>query len=165
MRLWTIHPRHLDAKGLVALWREGLLAYAVLRGRTRGYRHHPQLLRFRNAGNPPALLRGYLRAVLEESRARGYAFDASKIAGRPARLRISETRGQLQHEWGHLKRKLRKRSPLAYRALLRHRRPSPHPLFRIVPGPAGHWDKREPRPHGSPGRVRTARDRENGRNS
>ena len=22
MRLWTLHPKHLDAKGLVALWRE-----------------------------------------------------------------------------------------------------------------------------------------------
>jgi hypothetical protein len=47
MRLWTIHPRYLDSQGLVALWREALLARAVLRGETRGYRHHPQLIRFR----------------------------------------------------------------------------------------------------------------------
>ena len=26
MRLWTLHPKYLDAKGLVALWREALLA-------------------------------------------------------------------------------------------------------------------------------------------
>jgi len=25
MRLWTLHPKYLDARGLVALWREGLL--------------------------------------------------------------------------------------------------------------------------------------------
>jgi len=30
MRLWSLHPRYLDAKGLVALWREGLLAQKVL---------------------------------------------------------------------------------------------------------------------------------------
>jgi hypothetical protein len=37
MRLWTLHPRYLDSQGLVALWREGLLAQAVLRNRTRGF--------------------------------------------------------------------------------------------------------------------------------
>ncbi|WP_368086417.1 pyrimidine dimer DNA glycosylase/endonuclease V [Nitrosomonas sp. Nm34] len=26
MRLWSIHPKYLDAKGLLALWREGLQA-------------------------------------------------------------------------------------------------------------------------------------------
>lgn len=31
-----MHPRYLDAKGLVALWREALLVQAVLRGETRG---------------------------------------------------------------------------------------------------------------------------------
>ena len=36
MRLWSLHPRYLDAKGLVALWREGLLAQAVLKGQTKG---------------------------------------------------------------------------------------------------------------------------------
>ncbi|HEU5178767.1 MAG TPA: pyrimidine dimer DNA glycosylase/endonuclease V, partial [Burkholderiales bacterium] len=32
MRLWSLHPKYLDARGLVALWREALLAQAVLRG-------------------------------------------------------------------------------------------------------------------------------------
>jgi len=53
MRLWTLHPKYLDAKGLVALWREALLAQKVLRGKTRGYRHHPQLFRFAKTNNPP----------------------------------------------------------------------------------------------------------------
>jgi len=47
MRLWSLHPAYLDARGLGALWREGLLAQAVLRGKTRGYRSHPQLERWR----------------------------------------------------------------------------------------------------------------------
>ena len=50
MRLWSLHPKYLDARGLVALWREALLAQAVLRGETRGYRHHPQLARFDDVG-------------------------------------------------------------------------------------------------------------------
>ena len=37
MRLWTLHPKYLDPQGLVALWREALLARAVLQGKTRGY--------------------------------------------------------------------------------------------------------------------------------
>jgi hypothetical protein len=65
MRLWTLHPKYLDAQGLVALWREGLLAQKVLRGRTRGYRHHPQLARFRAQADPVASIARYLRAVQE----------------------------------------------------------------------------------------------------
>src|SRR5690606_6899395 len=42
MRLWSLHPRYLDRQGLLALWREALLARAVLRGETRGYTLHPQ---------------------------------------------------------------------------------------------------------------------------
>ena len=79
MRLWTIHPRYLDAKGLVAAWREALLAQKVLRGGTRGYRHHPQLLRFQQTSRPAAALAGYLKAVHEESVRRGYHFDAAKL--------------------------------------------------------------------------------------
>src|SRR5215469_13636323 len=72
MRLWTIHPKHLDAKGLVALWREALLAQKVLQGRTRGYRHHPQLFRFQATRNPAATIASYLAVVHEESVRRGY---------------------------------------------------------------------------------------------
>jgi hypothetical protein len=56
MRLWSLHPRHLDARGLVALWREGLLARAALHGETRGYHHHPQLQRFLARRDPVAAL-------------------------------------------------------------------------------------------------------------
>ena len=52
MRLWSLDPAHLDRQGLVACWREALLAQAVLAGRTRGYRHHPQLERFRVVPGP-----------------------------------------------------------------------------------------------------------------
>src|SRR5512144_979866 len=106
MRLWSLHPRYLDPKGLVALWREGLLAQAVLRGRTRGYRHHPQLARFLASPSPRRHIAAYLRQVHAEASRRGYRFDAAKIGrgGRVAPLPV--TRGQLDYEWRHLARKL-----------------------------------------------------------
>ena len=51
MRIWSLHPRYLDAKGLVAVWRETLLAKHVLEGKTKGYKNHPQLNRFREVKN------------------------------------------------------------------------------------------------------------------
>ena len=141
MRLWTLHPKYLDAQGLVALWREALLAQKVLRGETRGYRHHPQLLRFADTNNPPAALAAYLQAVYEEAGRRGYKFDAAKIGRRRFRGKLRETRGQLLYEWRHLKRKLRKRNPDRLRGLTAVKAPVAHPLFRIVPGKVRGWEK------------------------
>ena len=143
MRLWSIHPAYLDAPGLVALWREGLLARKVLRNLTRGYRHHPQLERFRSRPDPVATIDAYLVAVYEESVRRGYAFDRARIGRRRrATSPFAETSGQLAYEWDHFKRKLRIRNPALLRALAGLDRPRPHPLFRIVPGPVRGWEKR-----------------------
>lgn len=142
MRLWTIHPRHLDGIGLVALWREALLAQAVLLGRTRGYTRHPQLHRFRAAASPAASIASYLRTVAEEAAVRGYAFDASRIVtAESAAGRIAETKGQLLYEWEHLGRKLERRSPAWYDAQYVGTRPTAHPLFRIVAGGVRDWER------------------------
>ncbi len=141
MRLWTLHPRYLDPRGLVALWREALLARAVLRGRTRGYRSHPQLARFREQPNPVACLNAYLRAIHDEALRRGYRFDASKLGRSVAEHRIPETAGQLAYEWQHLEAKVRRRSPEWYRHIARTPKPIPHPLFRIRPGRVQWWEK------------------------
>ncbi|HTQ49787.1 MAG TPA: pyrimidine dimer DNA glycosylase/endonuclease V [Candidatus Acidoferrales bacterium] len=141
MRLWTLHPKYLDACGLVALWREALLAQKVLRGRTRGYRHHPQLFRFANTNHPLAALASYLQAVHEEAGRRGYKFNASKV-GRPRfRGKLKEARGQLLYEWQHLKRKLKRRDPERLRKFKAVKTPAPHPLFRIVSGKVRGWEK------------------------
>jgi hypothetical protein len=71
IRLWSVHPKYLDARGLVALWREALLAQAVLSGRTRGYRHHPQLHRFRGHSGPRGAIAEDLRGVHAEAMSRG----------------------------------------------------------------------------------------------
>jgi hypothetical protein len=143
VRLWSLHPRYLDSQGLTALWREALLARAVLRGETRGYRSHPQLERFAARRDPAAAIERYLRAVLDEARARGYRFDEGKIGRLPGRSRIPVMRGQLKYELAHLKRKLKSRNPAAYRALLHVRDPEPHPLFRVIEGGVADWE----RPH------------------
>ncbi len=154
MRLWSLHPRYLDAKGLVALWREALLAQAVLRGLTRGYRHHPQLARFAAHARPRAAIAAYLRAVHAEAERRGYAFDRGRIGRAGAAARIAVADGQLRHEWQHLKRKLRTRAPAAWRACRGVTLPDPHPLFARVPGPVAGWERPTPPPAGSRRRSR-----------
>jgi hypothetical protein len=142
MRLWTVHPRYLDSKGLVAAWREALLAQKVLAGATRGYRHHPQLARFQAQHDPPAAIATFLAGLLDEARSRGYRFDATRISRRRFSGQIPETRGQLLYEWGHLKARLRKRAPQVGRQFRSIALPEPHPLFRIVPGTVRDWEKR-----------------------
>ena len=141
MRLWTVHPKYLDAQGLVAAWREALLAQKVLRGLTRGYRHHPQLRRFREQAAPVAAVAAFLTGLADEADRRGYKFDRSKIARRKFSGRIEETEGQLLYEWKHLRRKLRERSREVYRQVRDVAEPEPHPLFKIVPGKVRDWEK------------------------
>ena len=143
MRLWSLHPSYLDAKGLVALWREGLLARKVLLGQTRGYRLHPQLIRFRAHANPIRAIDSYLWAVHEESVQRGYHFDASKLGDKPHGVRLSVTEGQLQYEFNHLRRKLKKRDKDRYRRIASVESPQPHPLFSVGPGGVEEWERVE----------------------
>jgi Pyrimidine dimer DNA glycosylase len=141
LRLWSLHPRYLDSKGLVALWREGLLAQKVLLGKTRGYRNHPQLSRFKRHPTPQAAIRRYLWEVWLEARRRGYAFDRGKIGSVPAGVRpLSVTRGQLEHERKHLARKLRLRFPSGLKAL-RSKALRTHPFLKAVPGSVENWEK------------------------
>jgi len=139
MRLWSLHPSALDRAGLLALWREGLLAQKVLRGQTKGYRFHPQLKRFRASKNPVAAISTYLWAVIDEATARGYNFDASKIAMRRRRVSISVTQGQLEFEFEHSRRKLRVRDRARLR-ILSTMRLKPHPMLRVFPGDAESWE-------------------------
>ena len=140
MRLWTVHPEHLDTKGLTALWREGLLARAVLHGRTKGYTNHPQLIRFRAHPDPLKAIDAYLSTVLTESRRRKYHFDASKIDTSATALPIKETTGQLAYEWRHLLNKLNKRAPDLWKES-QGIKPKPHPLFTIIDGGVREWEK------------------------
>lgn len=141
MRIWTLHPQYLDPQGLVALWRESLLAKAVLRGATKGYRHHPQLQRFQLQPAPRSAINSYLAGILSEAVARGYSFDARKVGPIRHCAKIISTSGQLQYEWQHLLKKLRTRSPAQFRRLRQVSEPMPHPMFRIVAGPVAAWER------------------------
>lgn len=141
MRIWSLHPRYLDPQGLVALWREALLARKVLRGETRGYRHHPQLQRFRESSDPLAAIDAYLAAVHAEATVRGYAFDAGKFDAAARAESITVARGQLEHEWAHLMRKLEARSPELHAHWCALQRPRAHPSFRLVAGPVADWER------------------------
>ena len=152
MRLWTVHPRYLDARGLAALWREALLAQKVLRGLTAGYRFHPQLARFRAQPNPEASIAAYLRAVYEEADARGYRFNPRKIGRRRGAAAIVETRGQLLYEWEHLRRKLQERHPEQFARVSAIKSPEPHPIFKIVPGKVRDWERVATEPPAKSGR-------------
>ena len=141
MRLWSLHPKYLDAQGLVALWRETLLARAVLRGATRGYRHHPQLERFRAQRAPLSALNRYLAAVHAEATARGYAFDRGKLGPARGRTRVPVSSGQLAYEWRHLMAKLARRAPALRRKWRGIAAPECHPLFRRRRGPIEPWER------------------------
>ena len=141
MRLWSLHPRYLDSRGLVALWREALLAQKVLQGRTRGYRHHPQLERFRTVRSPQSAIASYLRAVHTEALLRGFSFDRTKIGSGRIRKTLPISQGQLDYEFTHLLSKLRTRDPEKYRSIKNSAGARPHPLFHIVAGAVASWEK------------------------
>lgn len=141
MRLWSLHPKYLDAKGLTACWREGLLARRVLQDVTRGYRHHPQLIRFRTAPDPLAAIDGYLSALFDEAAERGYRFDRSKFGAVRPLPPLTVTSGQLAFERRHLLRKLQMRDPQRYETVNKLMPAEPHPLFRLVEGPVEYWEK------------------------
>jgi hypothetical protein len=140
MRIWSLHPQYLDAKGLVALWRETLLAKHVLEGRTKGYKNHPQLNRFKACKDPLNAINFYLSEVHVEAEKRGYHFDAGKINWKLKKTKLRVTDGQLQYEWMHLKRKLKVRDPKKYSTVRSLGKPRTHALFKVVRGPIAPWE-------------------------
>ncbi|MDB9822307.1 pyrimidine dimer DNA glycosylase/endonuclease V [Deltaproteobacteria bacterium] len=140
MRLWSMHPGYLDGKGLVALWREGLLAQKVLQGNTKGYKNHPQLRRFKNTGNPAGAIASYLRCAVDEADNRGYNFDRSKIINKKFKGKIPVTSGQLEYEFTHLLGKLKGRDPELYTRLNKVKRIELHPIFYRVSGDVEDWE-------------------------
>jgi len=141
MRLWSIHPKYLDSKGLVALWREALLAQAVLRGQTKGYKNHPQLTRFKRSGHPVGAIASYLGHVADEADERGFSFNRSKITNETTENKIMVTSGQVAYEFKHLLGKLKKRDLILYDRLKPIHVLSVHPLFIEISGNVEAWEK------------------------
>ena len=143
MRLWSIHPKYLDSKGLVAAWREALLAKKVLAGQTKGYRHHPQLDRFKMNDDPLAAIEAYLTGIYAEAVERQYHFDRSKLTHITLREIIPVTSGQIQYEFQHLLNKLEIREHDRFLRLSTISRDAIEvsPVFRLIHGAVESWEK------------------------
>lgn len=140
MRIWSLHPQYLDTKGLVALWRETLLAKNVLEGNTKGYRNHPQLLRFKTYEVPLYAINAYLATVYEEAVRRNYNFNKEKIDWTFKPCSLTVTKGQLEYERDHLLKKLKVRDIQKYEDLAGIVFLQPNPLFEIVVGEVENWE-------------------------
>ena len=139
MRLWSIHPQHLDRIGLIALWREALLAKRVLAGQTKGYRHHPQLIRFQASGQPLIFIDKYLESIYAEAFSRGYNFDFSKFNARSLAAKLAVSSGQLAYESEHLLKKMQQRAPAEIWRLAGTI--EANPIFEIVDGGIADWER------------------------
>ena len=141
MRIWSLHPEYLDRQGLVACWRESLLAQKVLAGKTVAYTRHPQLTRFRVLDDPLVGIGSYLRGLADEAGRRGYRFDVTRIVRSDRALTLTVTRGQLDVEASHLLAKLKERSPERVAGFPKPADLLPHPLFTVIPGPVADWER------------------------
>lgn len=140
MRLWSIHPRYLDSKGLVALWRETLLAQKVLQGKTKGYKEHPQLIRFKNLDDPINAISCYLHFIADEADSRKYKFNRNKIIKNEECPQIQVTEGQIKYEFKHLLKKLQIRDANRYNELKILNKIDTHPLFSRIDGNIEEWE-------------------------
>jgi hypothetical protein len=141
MRLWSIHPKYLDKQGLTGLWREALLARKVLEGKTKGYKNHPQLIRFRAQTKPLEAINAFLHEVYKESLQRGYKFDKSKLSSKVNPTHIKVTNGQLAFETNHLKNKLTLRDKPRFEAIKERKTLPVNPLFKRVAGDVESWER------------------------
>ena len=153
MRIWSLHPKHLDQKGLVALWRETLLAQKVLQGLTKGYKNHSQLIRFKATEDPVKAISTYLHYVADEADRRGYNFNRSKIVYEKGDELLDVTGGQIDFEIEHLMKKLETRDPERHGNMLEtfftncmwssefRQVLLCHPMFTHVDGEIESWEK------------------------
>ncbi|HEY1871604.1 MAG TPA: pyrimidine dimer DNA glycosylase/endonuclease V [Chitinophagaceae bacterium] len=142
MRIWSVHPKYLDGKGLVALWRETLLAKNVLENKTKGYKNHPQLIRFKETSDPLSFINKYLEEIYNESQRRNYSFDKTKVRQNLKPIStVFVTNGQMEFEIQHLKRKLKLRDPQKINEIKLVKKFEPHSLFTIIEGEIESWEK------------------------
>lgn len=132
MRLRSIHPKYLDTKWLLAVWREWLLAKHVLEWKTKWYKNHPQLIRFKIYENSIGWINNYLSHILLESKNRWYKFDWSKVKFNKDQRIINVTKWQIAFEFKHLLKKLKSRTPIKYKEIKDIKEIETHPTFKII---------------------------------
>lgn len=152
MRLWSIHPQYLDHLGLIACWREGLLALSVLSGQTDAYKNHPQLIRFKQTDDPVNYLRVYLQNIAEHALIRGYNFNQLKITNNDSEIidmmfkikkfkTMDINNQQIQYEFLHLQQKLFYRDRLKFKNNKVNSLIFVNPMFHVIDGPIEKWER------------------------
>lgn len=141
MRLWSIHPKYLDTKGLLALWRESLLAKKVLQNKTKGYKNHPQLIRFKKHKSPILAINNYLAQIYTQAVKRKYKFDNTKFQYTKSISKIPVTSGQIKFEFNHLLNKLKSRDIKKYNQIKNTKNIQINPIFIKVKGDIESWEK------------------------
>ena len=142
MRIWSLHPKYLDWMGLGAQWREALLAQKVILGKTKGWRNHPQLNRFKEHPQPLKAVGYYLNKIYCEALSRGYNYTYLKILEPTDSIeRIPINQGQIDYEFKILMERLEKRTPDKFVDNSREETILVHPLFEIRAGPPEQWEK------------------------
>lgn len=140
MRIWSLHPKYLDTKGLLAVWRETLLAKNVLEGKTKGYKNHPQLIRFKKCQNPIMTINYYLETIYNESLIRGFAFNNNKFIHSLNVEKIPVTTGQVEYEKKHLLNKLKIRDIASYNLLKIEANLLINSTFTLIKGDVEAWE-------------------------
>ncbi len=132
MRLRSIHPKHLDSKGLVALRRESLLAKKVLEWETKWYKNHPQLNRFKEQKNPISAINLYLQHIHIEATNRWFSFEKSKFKIISNLEQIAVTIWQIEFEKQHILKKTKIRDIQKHEELKNSKIIQAHPIFKIT---------------------------------
>lgn len=140
MRIWSLHPKYLDTKGLVALWQETLLVKYLLEDKTKEDAQHPQLDRFKAQQLPAEAVHQYLHIVYEEALNRGYQFDESKFEKNYIPVKMTVNQGQMEYEAIHLLNKLSIRDVERFELLKDEISFEPHPIFDVVEGGIENWE-------------------------
>lgn len=142
MRIWSLHPSYLDWMGLGAQWREALLAQKVTEGKTKGWKNHPQLDRFKYHPKPMEAVGYYLKGIHDESLTRRYKYNYSKILYPDSVVDlINLSQDQLQYEFDLLQERLKKRTPEKYEENRGIKELRAHSLFKVIPGLPEKWEK------------------------
>ena len=144
MRLWSFHPKYLDAVGLSRLINEGISGYKALTGQQKMWQNHPQLTRFKNSRYSKDFLQSYLKCIIMfqlEKKSKEIDWDDCPKSYSFWFNEIKVTEGQLKYEWQHYLKKLQKRNKKLYNELKSIEIPSPHPIFRVVKGDIESWEK------------------------
>ncbi len=121
-----------------------MLAQKVLCNKTKGYKKHPQLERFKQHSKPLEAIGFYLYNVYKEGRKRGYSFKKDKIIRINKSVKpIKVSQGQISFEVNHLATKLKKRDMKSFNIILEIKKIKLHPLFISTKGVIESWEKHE----------------------